>query len=240
MEQLKHFSHEHSLILNENHAEDGVVCFCDVCEDPISAGTSVYCCNYSADCDDFFLHKSCAELPEKIDYPMHPEHILVQSADRKFKVCDVCGLDLSSIYSCAECRFDICVICSSDIQRNFRHQGHNQHTFTFVPRPATFFCNACGKEGGDSSYICNSCPFWMHQSCASAPADFKCKFHEHPLVLAYSVPTQYRTFRNRCSICSKRVHRNFWLYYCANCRFFSHIKCSTINIDPMYVDVEVN
>lgn len=234
MEQLKHFLHDHPLILNNSHAKDNASCF--ICHEEITKGTSVYYCNNSADdCNNLFMHKSCAELPEKIDYPMHPQHTLVQSLKRRIRTCDVCAAR-DNVYTCRPCRFDVCLSCYYDKDHNFRHQGHSQHTLTLLPREAKFFCNACATIDLDFSYVCNVCPFWMHKECAETPTILKCKFHEHDLVLAYSFPEKYLTFMHYCSICDETLARNFWVYYCVNCRFFAHIKCCTsTDIDPMLI-----
>lgn len=70
-------------------------------------------------------------------------------------------------------------------------------------------CDACTTEAKDLSSTMESI------------------FHDHPLVLAYSLPDQYRTFRQFCNVCTHIVHPSgWWLYYCANCRFFAHLKCA--------------
>ncbi|MBA0696998.1 hypothetical protein Goari_003511, partial [Gossypium aridum] len=54
--EIEHFSHQHNLVLNDEVKERR---YCDGCSRLIL--TSFYCC---LECD-FFLHKSCAELPRK-------------------------------------------------------------------------------------------------------------------------------------------------------------------------------
>ncbi|KAK1399737.1 hypothetical protein POM88_009600 [Heracleum sosnowskyi] len=75
---LKHISHNHSLILQENYqAQKGDVC--RGCNRQIfSCKLFVYTCSDQADgrCGKFRLHKSCAELPPKIEHPGFPEGFL--------------------------------------------------------------------------------------------------------------------------------------------------------------------
>lgn len=75
----------------------------------------------------------------------------------------------------------------------------------------------------------------MHKSCAFLPSSSSMEsiFHDHPLVLAYSLPDQYRTFRQFCNVCTYVVHPSGWLYYCANCRFYAHLKCATSSTHQM-------
>lgn len=73
MEKLKHFCHEHELILNE--AEPVVVGMdvkCVICRLPVNKLIDAfYTCNASAtggsssssSCVGFFTHKTCSELP---------------------------------------------------------------------------------------------------------------------------------------------------------------------------------
>nr|XP_017221329.1 PREDICTED: uncharacterized protein LOC108198058 [Daucus carota subsp. sativus] len=69
----------------------------------------------------------------------------------------------------------------------------------------------------------------MHKSCANAPITYQSKFHtEHTLILYYSVPQEYSQFTGFCSICDEVVNLNKWVYYCANCRFFAHVKCASL------------
>lgn len=97
-----------------------------------------------------------------------------------------------------------------------------------VQRSSSFECDACQAGALDLSYVCTKCPFWMHQRCAFAPTTLEYKFHDnHPLILAYSLPEQYRSFVQYCIICSEELNLLHWLYYCSDCRFFAHIKCVT-------------
>ncbi|KAK2979834.1 hypothetical protein RJ640_010725 [Escallonia rubra] len=50
--------------------------------------------------------------------------------------------------------------------------------------------------------------------------------HVHPLVLAYSLPTEDSMFENYCDICSQSVHPSAWLYYCGDCKYYAHIVCA--------------
>lgn len=107
----------------------------------------------------------------------------------------------------------------------FRHEGHKHGPLTLLMKPAFFHCDACNTEAKDLSNVCTNFMFWIHQSCASLPATMECELHDHPLILAFSLPKQFITFPQFCNIRTKRVHPSRWLYYCANCRYFAHLKC---------------
>ncbi|KAK2976883.1 hypothetical protein RJ640_010806 [Escallonia rubra] len=74
----RHFSHPHDLTLNEvlrnldDGETEGAVCY--GCLQPITAaGHAFFSCD---ECRNFFLHKTCAELPQEIEYAAHPTHPL--------------------------------------------------------------------------------------------------------------------------------------------------------------------
>lgn len=241
MKQLQHFCHQHPLIIcDELHTREGMVCH--ACDKPIMGIKSTFyrCATNTTgnemNCHDIFLHKTCAEAPMMIEYPMHHYHPhleILQSlmGDRK---CNVCHLDLGMSYSyvCPDklCPFQICLNCCFQQGRNIKHPGHNyeNHALTLVQRPALFRCDACGEKHKDSSYTCNACPFWMHHKCAFVPTSIECKIYDdHPLALVRSLPERYRRFKQMCNICDREVKRIYWLYYCVKCRLFAHIKCAT-------------
>lgn len=102
---LEHFSHpKHLLILNEYallEEDDN----CHVCDKPV-IGTPTYTCTTDAfDCENFYLHKSCAELPTLINHHTHNKHSLALLPRPDKKVCNVCGCDVKFAYACKDCNF---------------------------------------------------------------------------------------------------------------------------------------
>lgn len=71
--ELKHFSHDHILTLIDvapkSDSEEKILCY--GCQKSFTSTPAYNCgeCNY-------FLHKKCAELSEKIEHPMHRDHAL--------------------------------------------------------------------------------------------------------------------------------------------------------------------
>ncbi|KAK3003208.1 hypothetical protein RJ639_019188 [Escallonia herrerae] len=122
------------------------------------------------------------------------------------------------------CDFNVGMSCASD--KTVRKLDFHEHPLTYVLRTTSFSCDACLKEDKDVSYRCTECPFWIHESCAMLPKTKRNNDHVHPLVLAYSLPTEDSMFQNYCDICSQSVHPSEWLYYCGDCKYYAHVVCA--------------
>ncbi|KAA8548786.1 hypothetical protein F0562_000470 [Nyssa sinensis] len=85
--ELEHFSHQHPLTLNNDHDKDNLAS-CFGCWGRISG--LAYGCTQCK----FFLHRWCAELPSKVQHPIHPLHsltLLSRSPRHGFQpACDAC------------------------------------------------------------------------------------------------------------------------------------------------------
>ncbi|CAI9290988.1 unnamed protein product [Lactuca saligna] len=219
---------------------------CYACEKPISGGFAYACiqCRY-------FLHKSCAQLPLTIDEPSLYHHHLtltdLKNLNSRSWDCDVCRIqkksevfsytfEMDDIYIFAAC-IDCCVTrialkaeadaIKEEAKKKVEHEGHPKHTLSLKLRPAAIFCDACKTKDEGLFYECDNGDFWIHKTCASlAPTIYLPHHPNHELVLIYSLPEKFFNFLYYCEICKKYIHRNEWLYHCANCRFFAHIKCA--------------
>ncbi|GKV36914.1 hypothetical protein SLEP1_g44998 [Rubroshorea leprosula] len=94
--KLEHFSHQHRLA---SDVREALGRYCNGC-DKIILGPAYGC----KDCQ-FYLHKSCTELPFEISHPFHQQHSLFLSYWPKTWKCDKCS-DQSTHgfkYSCYKC-----------------------------------------------------------------------------------------------------------------------------------------
>ncbi|KAK1352814.1 hypothetical protein POM88_052652 [Heracleum sosnowskyi] len=260
---MDHFSHEHPLILNEDYiAREGDVC--NACnEEMVSCKSFVFSCSRSIimgirstnagdvdeKCIKFLLHKTCAELPRRIENPRNQKEFLdLHISPRRDRTvlqywyhipgdlyhCNICHITIPWIYCNSSFRFFVCLKCAMyqvECLRNrkFEHLAHGQHPLALIQRPSSFKCDACNVEDNtkDMSYKCIDCPFWMHKSCADAPTSFLFQFHnKHPLVLSFSLPQVYKKFEQHCRLCKGTMSWETWLYYCPKCRFFTHFQCA--------------
>ncbi|KAM7530030.1 hypothetical protein LguiB_033440 [Lonicera macranthoides] len=235
---MKHFSHRHPLVLKErqNNYDDNEndnidlqrIHRCNGCAEPMISGPFYSCDRYNC---EFFLHKSCAELPRKIEHPLHPDHSLTlfERPLRSMTCCNGCKKSVHNfIYSCSLCNFVLDILCASITESTITHPSH-QHPLTPLRRPVLSMCDACGTEHKGFFYVCSTCnQFWLHRDCASLPKILEnTDHHDHPLTLTYCIPPQFSMFVYGCGICPKQVVTYNWAYYCHNCRYFAHLNCAT-------------
>ncbi|KAJ4892297.1 Cysteine/Histidine-rich C1 domain family protein [Raphanus sativus] len=106
---VRHQSHSHPLRGHKAQAEEEIIC--SGCElDLIGAA---FKCTKS-ECD-YFLHKSCFELPRENRHKSHPEHPLTLLYSPTYESssfsCDACGeYGTGFAYHCSVCKYDVHVL----------------------------------------------------------------------------------------------------------------------------------
>ncbi|GJX13010.1 C1-like protein [Tanacetum coccineum] len=221
----------------------GVVVGCDICEEPLSIGDSAYACIQCR----FFLHKSCSQLPYTIHFPSIYQNPLkfniLKYSSSGLYICGVCRQRITKgffygykggINACSDCclaefaRKAEADAIKEEAKVKLEHIGHPQHTLTLQLRPGSFLCDGCKTEEKGLFYQCYSCDFWIHKTCASLAPTIRLPdhYHKHPLLLLYSLPEKFFKYQYYCKFCNNYIRRDEWLYHCANCRYFSHIKCA--------------
>ncbi|XP_042045103.1 uncharacterized protein LOC121791134 [Salvia splendens] len=235
---IDRFYHEHPLILIENVSNDETP-NCYGCGIPVNDLEVAYVCTVQNCSNRIILHKKCGELPSQILHPKHPEHPLyLFDYHRSLGLwCDMCTCDLGKMlgYQCSSCMFDFDLRCKrisiDDIlegERQIEHPSHPNHPLTLMRKPLfSFYCDGCGVNDVDMVYICSTCEFMIHKSCASLPLllPINLRYHHHRLSLAFIFPMEYRKYIFNCDVCFKRLDRTSWVYFCGDCRFFAHIRC---------------
>ncbi|XP_017232759.1 uncharacterized protein LOC108206851 [Daucus carota subsp. sativus] len=224
--KVEHFSHpKHTLRLVRESDDVGEDEICHLCNKPVIGSPTYTCSKDAIDCERFYLHKTCADLPMELNHSLD-RHLLGLMPRPDGHLCAVCASKVKYAYACDNCNTNVCVFCGFE-QRVIYHEGHHEHNLT-LQREAEFKCDACSVKAQDYSYVCTPCDFWIHKTCAFAPSTIPAPaYHHHPLSLIYSIPEMHRYFSRNCAVCSKLVERHHWLYYCHKCTFFVHIKCST-------------
>ncbi|GKV33437.1 hypothetical protein SLEP1_g41954 [Rubroshorea leprosula] len=236
----KYFLHEHPLHFfeewsNNVHGETRGVNCSSGCGQPIS--TQFYAC---IDCE-FFLHKSCSELPLNITHPFHDKHPLILLDDSPYgyvhAICMFCrGTVDGFVYhcSCSCCEFDLdikCALLPEFLTGNFpkrdHHFSHVEHPLIFVQMLSNEVkiyssCSVCSKPLlGTSFYNCPDCGFFLHKECeAELWSRIDHVAHpKHPLILVFSA---YYT----CDFCLDESDEKKFGYKCSACRFYIHHECT--------------
>ena len=188
--EVQHFCQEHPLVYYEMKTK---IFFCYLCWEKIL--DSSYRC---IKCKQFYLHKSCFELSRKLHHPLHHrKHPLVLTKDQPYAYdpkCNRCAKYIFSYFSCSclSCSFNLHLGCASltPLPHTMEVQIHD-HSLTLLRKLITFTCDACGKEGKDTPYLCLTCAFCVHPICASLHRTVKHVRHQHTLNLTYSIRNIY-------------------------------------------------
>lgn len=215
VEEIKHFSHEHDLKLNDmlgiNHK-------CNACMRSIFP--PFYAC---AQCG-FLLHKTCVELSKKIRHPLHEHSLILCPKEPYFPdlfVCSTCRrLCHGFTYSCKKCKFGIDIPCSL-IPYTITHASH-EHQLILSRSSKAKRCSHCDSDEG-FKYCCADCEFSLDFRCLTLPHAIKYEQHEHSFTLCFSPEDDSDEYY--CDICEEKRDPKHWYYYCADCIYPAHPDC---------------
>ncbi|KAG4109777.1 hypothetical protein ERO13_D13G007433v2 [Gossypium hirsutum] len=220
---IEHCEHKHYLMLSDQISEHGDKC-CDGCLLLISA--KFY---HFLRCD-FFLHKSCAELPKKKLFPYHfcygkpfsgPKPFILTS-DCMFK-CEQCRYLFNGFsYKCNECGIHMClgcfVLCLQDAVKIPGHKHPLLYYYDYEEH-----CSGCGEDI-ISTFGCKDCNFNLCNRCVTQPTRVRHKCDEHILALTYDKVNDYAKY-HYCDICEKERDAKRWFYHCETCDTSVHVNC---------------
>ena len=216
-------SYNHCLDFTEK-LENEVVC--SGCHEPILG--PAYKCSVSSKCN-FFIHKSCAQLPPEINHPLHPDHTLYLWWRRNER-CDACcqSHDTSFFYYCDLCDFNLDIKCSNRFPTN--PNDCHPHEFFPISKQIQYNCEACGEKliTNLTYRECNICKLLVHKRCAEIPRTVKIKVHNHFLDLIYSLHEINKSDDMFCRICGNKVSKEYAAYYCQQCSYILHTECLRI------------
>ncbi|KAJ6870492.1 hypothetical protein NC652_036208 [Populus alba x Populus x berolinensis] len=240
IEEIKHFSHQHNLILTDKVDDD---LKCDGCMLPIS--TPFYSC---ASCN-FFLDKTCIELPRQKRWQYHENQLILSwsRGEHHLFYCVVCDQYFSGLrYVCDICGLYVDVRCFKSILKDsFKHGGHEHPLYLPADRKNILRCNigdhgipplladdreiiphcsgCCVSEESKVFFKCAVCDLKLGMKCATLPYKARHEYDDHPLFLTYINENDYQP---SCIICEKDRDPKLWFYRCEQCDFDAHPECA--------------
>lgn len=179
---IKHFSHSDPLLICRVQEQDSTICSC--CEQDIVAGLAYSCAKLNC---NFYLHKSCFDLPCDIRHKSHPKHPLKLLPCSPYKngefTCNACyGNGKGFTYHCLVCKYDLHVDCAS-LPETVKREDHKHPLRILYMSPIiylniqqegmTFSCDVCKENIHDSCwvYYCQECDFGTHLGCVTSVAN---------------------------------------------------------------------
>ncbi|KAH1030400.1 hypothetical protein J1N35_042574 [Gossypium stocksii] len=221
---IEHFKHKHCLMLSDRIREYGDKC-CNGCLLLIS--TKFYHCSWC----DFFLHKSCAELPKMKLFSKHIcEETELFSGSKPFSLtsdcmftCNICSYRSNGFsYKCNECGSQICLRCGTLISQDaIKIPGHKHPLLIYYDNEGQ--CSACGRDI-ISAFCCKGCDIHLCILCVLLPTTVKHKCDDHILTLTYDKINDYIKY-HYCDICEKEKDSKHWFYHCKTCDTSTHVNC---------------
>ncbi|KAM6546067.1 hypothetical protein CsatB_026803 [Cannabis sativa] len=194
-----------------------------------------------------FIHKSCANLPQKIQHPFH-SHNPLKLQISKPQTCDVCcKKDCMLNFSCTQngCNFKLGTECAN-LCTIVKCQIHD-HSLSLVENASSnsVHCDACLKsydelsDNDDSSILakshevqqtqsfffrCMECSYNLHFLCGPLPYIIKYEYHIHSLILIDSIMDEDFD-KYYCDACEEERNPEFRVYTCVECKYTAHIHC---------------
>lgn len=233
--KMTNFQHDHELTGSMKRKEDKVVC--SACEKQCTGLT------FACDCDgcSFYLHKGCAELPQKYKHFFHPHpchELNLQRSDSEV-FCVACEKKCHGfIFSCEKCKFHLDVICAMMAEKinhgDYIHHLSHGHPMRGTRKELDGRCLACyqTRSGSGKIYVCDNCSVWLHISCIELPQNVKHFLHEFrnpkcdsELTLEARIALIGGLGKLECEACHN-VCRGSVIYRCKLCDFNLDIECA--------------
>lgn len=214
--KLKHFSHQHFLILQEN----GDVCY-SACENFIQGAS------YGCDPCNYYLHQFCAALPKTLLHPYHQHHLPLQKPFVGiYRQCSACHKHGNGyMFSCVNCKFNLDVDCISLQRPSMKIESHEHIVTIFKKLHRSPKCICCNSASSNIIYLCcMRCNYIVHLWCAPLPKIIKHESHHYPLFITdYLFDKAYD--EEVCDICEETRDQEECVYYCADCDFVAEFNC---------------
>ncbi|KAJ9189006.1 hypothetical protein P3X46_000349 [Hevea brasiliensis] len=224
--------HLHALALSEKASKNELVC--KSCSKLLS-GPSYQC----VDCEDFNLHKFCAESAPNLD-KCPPFLRTVKPDQYAFRRTHKCGNCEEFLDDCCDC------LLQTHLNHGFLptilHSGRHKHFLNFIIMPFKYNyqykCCVCDKLGSSVSYKCYDCFYDIHVNCALPDLIIKTKNSGHRFFLVLNSSSDGKPgSKHQCDICNREIDLSQPFYRCSMLDLQFHLKCTP---DERQVDVLIS
>lgn len=230
--QIEYFDHEHPLCFKKVLEQNGIA-ICKACFLEIS--DEAYACNSC----EYYVHKTCTNLPWEVLHPLHPQHSLnlLSLLRDPYYPCNGCrDLAKGFAYACFMCDFKLDVKCALlrvpkiETQRLKEMEERrpelclfnkaHQLSFVNVKVDLDRRCSFCERDLKGPIYFCEDCGYLLHERCLGFPREMKLLFH--PLHPFHSLPYKVN---ETCHVCKRDL--DFMICYsCEQCDLHLHASCA--------------
>ncbi|GMN39157.1 hypothetical protein TIFTF001_008392 [Ficus carica] len=234
---VRYICHQHPMTLVEQDYGKKHRAKCFACQSEWSAGPAYSCTSNS--CENF-LHKSCAELPRKVQHPCHPSCPLELHVSKPRSCDSCCKKDCRLVFGCHQdgCNIVLCTECV--FLTAIKCPSHDHFLLLVEKASCSIQCDACKKSYKSWADVvpdeinrtlsllfrCMECDFNFHFLCGPLPSTIKYEEHIHPLTLFdRSVINEDDSCEYCCDVCEGERDPRFRIYCCTDCKFVAHIHC---------------
>ncbi|KAL9294091.1 putative histone-lysine N-methyltransferase chromatin regulator PHD family [Arabidopsis thaliana] len=225
---IKHMSHDHDLIFNNDGINLHESKLCEACVSQINTDPF-----YSCELCGFILHQTCAYMPRKKRHVLCNIPFSLQTDDSKDssrlrRKCSLCLQHFTgfayNLHIAYNSRTEVMDIRCGSIFEPFVHESHPHPLYyKFFTFSAVAKCDICHITRRHL-LCCEECDFRLDFRCATLPKKvMKQRYDDHPLFLSYgenNVDGEYW-----CDVCEKRVDAKTWFYTCDACGVTLHVSC---------------
>ncbi|KAI5318633.1 hypothetical protein L3X38_038341 [Prunus dulcis] len=228
--QIKHFSHDHFLVLIDEVKDHDDTITSDGCMRSITITEAFYSCTEQEECH-FFFHKSWLICLERCftHFTHTSSHSLLGLLLLTVCFGVLCaGRCAKDLYYCKryDLLFDLQCISLSNL---LTHEAREHNPLIFN-RVSTFLCKGCSiSRDNTACFSCFRCTIFrcnLHLciQCVKLPLTTKHKYDSHPLKLTYH-NVEDDEGESCCQICKGKRNPKDWFYYCKKCDFDCHPDC---------------
>ncbi|KAL5562946.1 hypothetical protein UlMin_032693 [Ulmus minor] len=241
-QHVQFLCHQKPMILthspHDNHRQ------CLSCQSPWSSGSAYTCTT----CHSFF-HKSCAELPQKIQHPFHPNHSLTLQLSKPTSCSSCCKRNNYSFRCENECNFNLGIECAFLTPTMINYRRHD-HPLSFIQKSYYNIkeCDSCHysyinrlqtvvpeeiSRSQSFFFHCMECDFKFHFLCGPLPSKIKHECHIDSLTLIDSI-SKDDSNEYYCDVCEDELDPRIRVYCCADCKYVAHVHCVAYEIAKVF------